>query len=231
VDVCSWLGSAAPGRDRPFVILRYAQTLDGRILATPQPDQAAMEAAEPVWHALRAACDAVLVGVGTVLADNPYLTVRAVPGRSPARVILDSSLRTPMTAAVLNRDAPTYLITNSHGDYPGMAQKLAGRQIAIRHVPQGPGGLDIAAALRQLYAEGIRSVVVEGGPRVIASLLASTLVDRVVVAISPELHGPGAETLGGLSSLVSARPLPLTERSVHLVGDQIIIAGGLAYPG
>ncbi len=231
VDVCSWLGSATPGRDRPFVILRYAQTLDGRILARPQPDQAAMEVAEPIWHALRAACDAVLVGVGTVLADNPSLTVRAVPGRSPARVILDSSLRTPMTAAVLNRDAPTYLITNSHGDYQGAEQKLAGRQIAIRHVPQGPGGLDIAAALRQLYTEGIRSLVAEGGPRVIASLLASTLVDRVVVAISPELHGPGAETPGGLSSVVSGRPLPLTERSVHLVGDQIIIAGGLAYPG
>ncbi len=246
VDVSRWLGDAAPGRDRPFVIMRYAQTLDGRILARPQPDQATATA--PIWHALRAACDAVLVGVGTVLADDPYLTVRAVPGRSPARVVLDSSLRTPATAAVLNLDAPTYLMTNSHGDYRGAERRLAGRQIAIRHVPQGPGGLDIPAALRQLYAEGIRSVVVEGGPRVIASLLAATLVDRVVVAISPELHGPGPGTgwpaphgpgwpaphgsgpaaPGGLSSPVRARPLPVTERSVHLVGDQIIIVGGLA---
>lgn len=231
VDVSSWLGSATPGPDRPLVIVRYAQTLDGRILAGPQSDQAAMQAAAPVWHALRAACDAVLVGVGTVLADNPSLTVRAVPGRSPARVILDSRLRTPATAAVLNLDAPTYLMTNSHGDYQAAEERLAGRQIAVRHVPQGPGGLDIAAALRQLHAEGIRSVVVEGGPRVIASLLASSLVDRVVVAVSPELHGPGATPLGELSSPVSSRPLRLTERSVHLVGDQIIIAARLAQPG
>jgi 3,4-dihydroxy 2-butanone 4-phosphate synthase/GTP cyclohydrolase II len=117
IDVSSLLGDATPGRDRPFVVLRYAQTLDGRILAEPaEPDLADTEARAQIWHALRAACDAVLVGVGTVLAGNPYLTVRAIPGRSPARVVLDSCLRTPLTAAVLNLDAPTYLMANSRVD-------------------------------------------------------------------------------------------------------------------
>ena len=83
IDVGSLLGSAVPGGDRPFVVLRYAQTLDGRILArSAAQDAADAEAQAEIWHALRAACDAVVVGVGTVLADDPSLTVRAIPGRS-----------------------------------------------------------------------------------------------------------------------------------------------------
>ena len=193
VDVSSLLGRAVPGGDRPFVVLRYTQTLDGRITAgSAAPDQAEAEARVTIWHALRAACDAVLVGVGTVLADNPALTVRAVPGRSPARVILDSALRTPVTAAVLSLDAPTYLMTNSQAENQDKHRALAARQIAVRHVPPGRGGLDIRAVLRQLYAEGIRSVVAEGGPRVIASLLAANVADRVVVSITPQLRGQAA---------------------------------------
>jgi GTP cyclohydrolase II len=227
VDISRLLGNAVPGTDRPFVVLRYAQTLDGQILARPtKPDPVGTDAQAPIWHALRAACDAVLVGVGTVLADNPLLTVRAVPGRSPARVIVDSSLRTPMTAAVLNPDAPTYLMTNCHGDQD-KERLLATRYVAVRHVPGGPGGLDIAAVLRQLYTEGIRSVVAEGGPRVLASLLESNLADRVVVAISPQIHGQGAHPPGALWSQPGARPLRLSEQSVHLVGDQIVVAADL----
>jgi 3,4-dihydroxy 2-butanone 4-phosphate synthase/GTP cyclohydrolase II len=229
VDVSSLLGSPVPGADRPFVVLRYAQTLDGRILAGPaEPDPAGADAQAPIWHALRAACDAVLVGVGTVLADDPRLTVRAVPGRSPARVVVDTSLRTPVTAAVLNPDAPTYLMTNCHAGNQDKERLLARRYIAVRHVPEGPGGLDIAAVLRQLYAEGIRSVVAEGGPRVFASLLQSNLADRVVVAISPQIHGRGARVPGALWNQPSARPLRLSEQSVHLVGGQIVVAADLA---
>jgi GTP cyclohydrolase II len=229
VDVSSLLGSSAPGADRPFVVLRYAQTLDGQVQGGPTgPDPASAEAQAPIWHALRAACDAVLVGVGTVLADDPLLTVRAVPGRSPARVVVDSSLRTPVSAAVLNPDAPTYLMTNCHAGNQDKERLLATRYIAIRHVPEGPGGLDIAAVLRQLYTEGIRSVVAEGGPRVLASLLEANLADRVVVAISPQIHGQRAHVPSALSSQLSTHRLRLNEQSVHLVGDQIIVAADLA---
>jgi 3,4-dihydroxy 2-butanone 4-phosphate synthase/GTP cyclohydrolase II len=229
VDVSSLLGSAVPAADRPFVVLRYAQTLDGQILAGPaRAAPASADAQAPVWHALRAACDAVLVGVGTVLAEDPRLTVRAVPGRSPARVVVDSSLRTPMTAAVLNADAPTYVMTNCHAGNQDKERLLARRYIAVRHVAVGPGGLDIAAVLRQLYAEGIRSVVAEGGPRVLGSLLASNLADRVVVAISPQIHGQGAAVPGAPWSQLGACPLQLSGQSVHLVGDQIVVAADLA---
>jgi 3,4-dihydroxy 2-butanone 4-phosphate synthase/GTP cyclohydrolase II len=225
IDVSSLLGSANSGRDRPFVVLRYTQTLDGHILAgSAEPGSADHEAQAVVWHALRAACDAVLVGVGTVLADNPSLTVRAIPGRSPARVVLDSALRTPMTAAVLSPDAPTYVMTNSHAGDQTKHQALAARQIAIRHIPRGRGGVDISAALRQLYSEGIRSVIAEGGPRVITSLLAANLADRVIVSILPHIRGQGSDAVGELGNGPAAQALPLNGRSVYLLGDTIIVA-------
>jgi GTP cyclohydrolase II len=231
IDVSSLLGDVTPGGDRPFVVLRYAQTLDGRILAGPaEPGPVDGKAQDLIWHALRAACDAVLVGIGTVLADNPYLTVRAVPGRSPARVILDSRLRTPLTAAVLNLDAPTYLMTNSHVDDRAMQEALAARYVAVRHMPAGPGGLDMVAVLRQLYAEGIRSVVAEGGPRVITSLLAAGLADRVIVSISPQIRGRAGSVVGELGNGLAGPALGLNGRSVHLVGDAIIVAASVGAP-
>ena len=228
-DVGRLLGSAIPAADRPFVVLRYTQTLDGRILTagSAEPAGADAEAQVPIWHALRAACDAVLVGVGTVLADDPCLTVRAIPGRSPARVVLDSALRTPITAAVLNLDAPTYLMTNSHDADHDKRQALAERHIAVRHMPPGRGGLDISAVLRQLFSEGIRSVVVEGGPRVITSLLAADLADRAVISIAPQIRGQGTGAIGELGNGLPAQPLQLNSQSVHLVGDRIIVAGDI----
>jgi GTP cyclohydrolase II len=228
IDVSSLLGDATPGPDRPFVVLRYAQTLDGRILAGPaEPGPVVEDAQASIWHALRAACDAVLIGIGTVLADNPYLTVRAVPGRSPARVVLDSRLRTPLTAAVLNLDAPTCLMTNSDVVDRARQEALAARHVAVRPMPTGLGGLDIAAVLRQLYAEGIRSVVAEGGPRVITSLLATGLADRVIVSIAPQIRGRAEGVVGELRNGVASPTLGLDGRSVHLVADAIIVAANV----
>ena len=231
IDVSRLLGNGAPGRDRPFVILRYTQTLDGQILAgSADPDRADAEALVPIWHAVRAACDAVLIGVGTVLADDPALTVRAIPGRSPARVVLDSRLRTPTTAATLSLDAPTYLMASSQAVDQDKRRALEDRHIAIRHMPLGRGGVDISAVLRQLYAEGIRSVVVEGGPRVITSLLAANLADRAVISISSQIGGEGTGVIGELGNGTAGQPLQLTGRSVHLVGDTTIVAADISSP-
>jgi riboflavin biosynthesis pyrimidine reductase len=132
-----------------------------------------------------------------------------------------------LTAAVLNLDAPTYLMANSHVDDQTKQEALAARHVAVRHMPAGPGGLDIAAVLRQLYAEGIRSVVAEGGPRVITSLLAAGLADRVIVSISPQIRGRGPSITGELGNGVADHVLGLSGRSVHLVGDAIIVAASI----
>ena len=112
-------------RDRPRVVVKYAQTLDGRI-ATSTGDSRWISGEDErrVSHALRAACDAVMVGVGTVLADDPQLTVRMVPGASPARVVLDSALRTPLDAMVLGEDAATTIVTTD-AIRPGATRRAA----------------------------------------------------------------------------------------------------------
>lgn len=231
VDVDSLLGVAQPPDGRPFVLLRYAQTLDGRI-ATASGDSTWIsgEAERRVSHALRAACDAVLVGVGTVLANDPQLTVRKVPGRSPARVILDSRLRSPIDAAVFRPDAPTYVMTTAHAGEEGKRAALAARQIAVRGVAAGPAGLDIAAVIRQLYTDGIRSIMVEGGARVITSMLAAGVVDRIVVSIAPRILGRGTDAVGDLHNEQIADAVRLYGHSVHLVGDALLIAADLGPP-
>jgi GTP cyclohydrolase II len=231
VDIGSLLGAAQPSDGRPFVLLKYAQTLDGRIVTADCGSKwISSEAERRVSHALRAACDAVLVGVGTVLSDDPQLTVRTVPGRSPARVILDPRLRSPIDAAVFTPDAPTYVMTTAHAGEDGKRGALAGRQIAIRDVEPGPAGLDIRAVVRQLYADGIRSIIVEGGPRVISSMLAAGVADRIVVSITPRILGSGTDAIGDLRNERITDALRLNGHSVHLVGNVILIAANLGPP-
>ena len=232
IDVGRLLGSAKAPEDRPFVVLKYTQTLDGRI-ADGSSDAGATdgEAESRISHALRAACDAVLVGVGTVLSDNPELTVRTIPGQSPTRVILDSRLRSPLTAAAFNLDAPTYVMTAANGDHQSKRLALAARHIAVRDVRPGPAGLDIPAVLHQLWTEGIRSVIVEGGARVITSMLAAGVVDRVIVSISPRILGGGMDAVGQLHEGRIADGLRLDGHTVHLIGSTIVVAADIAGPG
>jgi len=224
VDIGGLLGSAEAPDERPFVVLKYTQTLDGRIAAASDTGRTGDEAENRISHALRAACDAVLVGVGTVLSRDPQLTVRALPGRSPARVILDSGLRSPLTAAVFSPDAPTYVMTTAHADHQRKRLALAARHIAVRDVRPGPAGLDIPAVLRQLCSEGIRSVMVEGGARVITSMLAAGVVDRVIVSISPRILGGGTDAVGELHRRRIAGAVRLDGHTVHLIGASIIVA-------
>ncbi len=117
VDVMALLGDVRARADRPFVVLKYAQTLDGRIAtATGDSKWISGEPERVVSHALRAACDAVMVGIGTVVSDDPELTVRMVAGASPMRVVLDSDLRIPFEAKILDPKAATTVFTTERSD-------------------------------------------------------------------------------------------------------------------
>lgn len=224
VDVTDLIGSAQAPPWRPFVLVKYAQTLDGRIATgTGDSKWISGEAERRVSHALRAACDAVLVGVGTVLRDDPLLTVRLVPGASPTRVVLDSRLRTPYRASVLNDDAPTVILTSGRADRE-VRRTLAARSVGVRTVDAGPLGVDVPAALRVLRDEGVRSVMVEGGARVITSMLAAGVVDRLVVAVAPRILGAGTEAVGELRIDRVAEAIGLGDRVVHPVGEDVLLA-------
>jgi GTP cyclohydrolase II len=226
-DVAALLGEVRAGATRPYVVVKYAQTIDGRI-ATSTGD-ARWISGEPerrASHALRAACDAVLVGVGTVLADDPQLTVRMVPGVSPIRVVLDSGLRTPDHARVLDDEAATVIITTDASSADRRAE-LRSRGVSVVVVPAAPSGVDPGAAMATLLAGGIRSVLVEGGARVITSFLSSGLADRLVVGIAPRVLGSGTEAVRDLGIREVASSIRIERRSVHVVGDDLLLAGDL----
>jgi GTP cyclohydrolase II len=225
IDATALLGEVAARDDRPYVVLKYAQTLDGRI-ATGGGDSKWISGPEErrVSHAMRAACDAVLVGAGTVLADDPLLTVRMVPGVSPIRVVLDSTLRVPADAQVLGLDAATVVLTSERSD-PERRADLRRGGVQVEVVRAGPDGIDLAEGLARLLALGIRSLLVEGGARVITSTLRGRLADRVVVAVAPLLLGSGTEAVGDLGATQVADGLRLVDRTVHQVGPDVLVAG------
>jgi GTP cyclohydrolase II len=227
-NVAPLLGRVTAPARRPYVVLKYAQTVDGRI-ATRRGD-ARWISSEPerrISHALRAACDAVLVGIGTALTDDPQLTVRMVPGPSPLRVILDSTLRLPASARALDDGAATAVITTARSSEERRAE-LRARSIGVHVVEAGPRGVDLPAALEALHALGVRSLLVEGGARVITSFFAGKLVDRLVVGIAPTILGAGIEAVGDLGVARVAESVRLTNRAVRMAGDDLLVAADVS---
>ena len=225
IDVSQIAGD--PDGRRPYVILKYAQTMDGRT-ATSSGDSRWISSEEEraLAHALRAWSDAVAVGIGTVHSDDPALTVRLVPGPSPTRVVFDSALSISERATVLTGGPRTLVFTTERSD-PSRRRMLIDRGVGVHIVPAGPGGVDLGAALAAMRPLGIVTVLVEGGARIATSLLAARLVDRVVVSIAPTLLGAGLDAVGDLGIDRIAGALHIEEPVVRLVGSDVVVAGDL----
>jgi diaminohydroxyphosphoribosylaminopyrimidine deaminase/5-amino-6-(5-phosphoribosylamino)uracil reductase len=194
---------------RPHVILKLAVSADDKIAAAGHtPVAISGEAARARMHLLRAQCDAILVGIGTVQADDPLLTCR-LPGmeaRSPVRVVLDRALRISGTSRLVHsaRTTPLWVMTSSLAEAPA-AMKLgaAGAQvIRVATTITPPPGLDLLAVLHALAERGITRLLVEGGARVASSLATAGLVDEFWL-----LRGAEAVGAGGVAALDA---LPLT---------------------
>jgi GTP cyclohydrolase II len=227
VDATALLGAVEARPDRPYVVLKYAQTLDGRI-ATGGGDSKWISGPQErrVSHALRAACDGVLIGAGTVLADDPLLTVRMVPGASPIRVVVDSTLRAPSDAQVFGPEAATVVLTSERSD-PDRRAALQRRGVKVEVVPEAPDGVDLAAGLARLRSLGIRCLLVEGGSRILTSALRERLADRVVVAVAPLLLGRGTDAVGDLGASLVGDGLRLLDPTVQRLGHDLLIAADL----
>jgi 3,4-dihydroxy 2-butanone 4-phosphate synthase/GTP cyclohydrolase II len=224
LDVTALLGEPLAPADRPYVVLKFAQTLDGRIAtSTGDAKWISGEDERRVSHALRAASDAVLVGVGTVIQDDPQLTVRMVDGMSPKRVVLDSTLRLPMSAKILDLQAPTCVVTTMRAPAP-RRDELQQRGVHVEITPAGPRGVDLEAALASLRASGIETLLVEGGARVITSMLAGGLVDRVIVGVAPTIIGQGTEAVGALGTVTVSEGIRLVDRALLVLDDDVLLA-------
>jgi diaminohydroxyphosphoribosylaminopyrimidine deaminase/5-amino-6-(5-phosphoribosylamino)uracil reductase len=192
---------------RPHVILKLAVSADDKIGAPGgKPVAITGEAVRTRVHLLRAQNDAILVGIGTVLADDPLLTCR-VPGmaaRSPVRIVLDRALRIPGSSRLVHsaREAPLWVVASELAEAPAVAKLGAAGAQVIRIAPTS-AGLDLAAVLHALAEKGITRLMVEGGSRVASSFVAADLVDEVWL-----FRGPEAIGAGGIAALDA---LPLSE--------------------
>lgn len=181
---------AKPSPLRPHVTLTFAQSLDGSIASAPGETTAiSSDESLQMTHCLRGLHDSILVGVGTILVDNPELTVRHAPGEHPQPVILDSALRTPPDARVL-KSFPRPLIV--HGTVRDNGH-LAELQRAGAHLMAIDSGLrsphDLQAVMLALRQQGLERLMIEGGARIIHSALEAGIVDLLVLTVAPQLLG------------------------------------------
>ena len=184
----------------PLVTVHYAQTIDGRIASrTGDSRWVSGEGSLRLAHQLRAAHDAVLVGIGTVLSDDPKLTVRLAPGESPVRVVVDSRLRVPLDANVLDTSVARTIVATTPLASEERAEAIRARGAEVLRVKADPDGhVDLKDLLARLRDEGIRSVLVEGGRGMITAALRDHLVDRLTVCIAPKVIGEGIAAVGDL---------------------------------
>ena len=213
---------------RPFVRLKIAQTIDGRIAAAgdsalSNEKRITDEAARRLVHRMRSRHDAVLIGRGTALADDPELTVRLCAGPNPLRVLLDSKLSLPDSSRLLALpDREKTLILCSEKAKPRRIDKI--RNMGAE-VVQIEGGLSLKAALAALAERGVRSILVEGGGAVFTSFLKEGLWDRFTVFIAPIVLGEGISAVKDLGIRAVKDALRLYDVSIKTIGDQALIEG------
>ncbi len=213
--------------------LSYAQTLDGRLATRSGSSRwVSGEASLRITHQLRASHDAIMVGVGTVLVDDPRLTVRLVEGRDPLRVVVDSRLRTPLDAAVFRDGAAagTMLVTTGLAP-PEQRSAIENLGADVLVLPAGEDGrVDLASLLDALGRRGIGSVMVEGGAGLITALLRQRLADRVAITVAPKILGRGIAAVGDLGIDDLARACLIEELDIERYGDDLVVTGSLRYP-
>ena len=208
----------------PWVSLKAAQTLDGRIAdVNGESKWITSEASRKEVHKLRSTHDAVLVGAGTVIKDNPGLDVRHVDGKQPCRVVIDEKLESPSDANLFNigEGDKTLLFTSAETSEKLKSIEAKGvRVIKYKSVD----GIDIKWMLGELVTHGISSVLVEGGSKIFSSFLDSGLVDRYIIFVNPSIMGSGLDTFDTDGFSVSNR-LELKDVSVELIGEDIMVQG------
>ncbi|MFJ6796070.1 bifunctional diaminohydroxyphosphoribosylaminopyrimidine deaminase/5-amino-6-(5-phosphoribosylamino)uracil reductase RibD [Streptomyces sp. NPDC091268] len=206
----AWLTSVRLGR--PYVLWKYAATLDGRVAAADGTSRwiSSAESRADV-HRLRAEADAVVVGSGTLRADDPHLAVRGRDGLTaadqPLRVVLDTRATIRPTARVLDEAAPTLIAVAEEAD----TRHLTG--VEVVRLPHDKYGISVDALLGELHRRGVRSVLLEGGPTLAGAFVAAGAVDKVVGYLAPVLLGAGRTALAdaGIATLTDALRLRITD--------------------
>ena len=213
---------------RPFVTLKMAETIDGRI-ATVTGDSQWISSPESLKfaHKLRAVNDAVMVGAGTVRADNPALTVRLVKGKNPYRIVVAGREELPSNCQVLanNHDLKTVVAEAGRSHRPSPQNKRASGLVRWELKADRRGRLDLQDLLEKAAAFGLQSILVEGGSALATALLKAKLVDKVVLVIAPKMIGHGTPVIGDLGIKKLADGIVLAGVKVRQLGPDVVVSG------
>ncbi len=220
----------------PFVTTKFAASLDGKI-ATRESDSRWItgESARREAHRLRAVSDAVLVGIGTVLTDDPLLTARDGDDqplqRQPLRIVVDSRGRTPATARLLQAPGPV-LVVGANSVKKGK-HALAGTGAETIQLPSGDGTVDLKALVAYLGERDMTSLLVEGGGTLLGAFFDMGLVDKVVTFIAPVIIGgkEAVPAVGGMGSSTLAEAMRLRDVEVQQFDDDLMVTGYPERPG
>jgi diaminohydroxyphosphoribosylaminopyrimidine deaminase/5-amino-6-(5-phosphoribosylamino)uracil reductase len=214
----------------PLVILKAAMTLDGQLATSAGESQWISGAASrETVHRLRDRVDGILTGAGTVLADNPQLTVRLpAGGRNPARIVLDSQLRTSPHAMVYNAEAAGCRLLVTADDCPAeRLEPFRRRGVDVVTAPRRGPHLDLNSAMQSLGSRGLQSLLVEGGGALNGALLRAGLVDRLMLFVAPLLFGggDGSPLFAGPGAVHLAEALRLIDFRVSRSGEDLLLEG------
>lgn len=213
---------------RPWVILKAAVTLDGRIAAASGDSKWITGAeARTDAHRLRARCDAVLVGSGTARADDPRLTVRHVEGEDPLRIVLDTDARLPPDAAMLGEGS---LLCHAADAPAARLDSLAATGAELMPLPRSERGLDLSALMAALRQRNIVRLMAEGGGRLHGALVAAELADEACIYVAPTFVGRGRPVLDVPSAETIATGWRLDAPTIERLGDDVRIRGPIRYP-
>jgi riboflavin-specific deaminase-like protein len=209
--------------DRPFILVSYAQCLDGSI-ATPdrRPLAISGSASMTLTHRLRALFQGILIGINTLLADNPRLTVRRVEGTSPQPVVLDTHLRTPAACRLVQQnDRAVWLASAASRPEDRQAALTRAGAVCLPCSLNNTGRIDLHVLLKKLHDRGVHSLMVEGGAQVITSFIRAGLADLFIITVSPVFVG-GLQAVDGHST-TSFSKLPLKDINYERMEDDLIV--------
>ena len=220
----------APQEARPRVTLSYAQSLDGSITVTRgQPLALSGPQSMAMTHRLRADHDVILIGIGTLLADDPSLTVRLVEGRNPQPIVLDSQLRFPLDAKLWRHPTHKPWIATVGPADPARKAALTAQGATIFELPADKEGkVSLPDLMVALGAKRVQRIMVEGGACVITEFLLQRLVDRVIITVAPMFVG-GLNAVGSLRGLNGDGLPSLQNSSVHRLGQDMVLVGDVAW--
>lgn len=217
-------------RGVPFVILKLATSLDGKIATSTGDSRWITETASRRYvHRLRAQVDAVLVGVGTVLADDPRLTCRLAKGRDPWRVVLDGHLSIPLTARLLHQHEPEKTVVVAGALAPmGKVRAIKDTGAQVWSFPVRKGTIPFISVLKRLGRLGLMSVMIEGGATTASRALREGVVDKILFFYAPKIvGGDGREMIGALGIKKMSRARKLKEIEVKKLGKDYLVSGYL----